>query len=322
MARIRAIVFLILAGAVTPKAVGQPTIDELARLYDYDATQPLDVQQKLIQDRDGVRIYDVTYASPKGGRAMAYLVMPAARGSYAGIVFGHWGLGTRTEFLPEAQQYARAGAVCLLVDYPWDRPEPWRKRLRQVEDPQADHEAYVQAVIDIRRGADLLAARGDVDAKRLAYVGHSYGAQWGAVLSAVEPRLKCAALVGGTPDAAAIWRDSNDPGIIEWRANVPKDKQEAYLKACERTDAIRYVGHARCPLLLQFANFERYFDKPAMDRYAATAPAGKTVKWYDTGHELNDPQALHDRAEWLSERVGLTAPARDGAGTSGAGRVQ
>jgi hypothetical protein len=92
---------------------GDADIDQLKRLYDYDVTQPLDVQQKLIQDRDGVQVYDLTYASPKGGR-------------------------------------------------------------------------------------------------------------------------------------------------------------------------------------------------PAMDRYAAAAPAAKTVKWYDTGHELNDPQALRDRAEWLRERVGLS----------------
>src|SRR5205085_7976934 len=118
----------------------------------------------------------------------------------------------------------------------------------------------------------LLGARADVDANRLAYVGHSYGAQWGAILSAVEPRLKGAALIGGTPDAAAIWRDSDDPGIIEWRANVPHDKQEAYILSSRRTDAIRYVPHARCPLLFQFANFDRHFDRAAMQRYADAAP--------------------------------------------------
>ena len=288
----------------------ESAIQELRRLYDYDASQPLDVQEKLVQERDGVKLYDVTYASPRGGRVSAYLVVPVSKGPHAGIVFGHWGQGVRTEFLPEAVLYARAGAVSLLPDYPWDRPAPWRKRLKQVEDPESDHRTYVQAVIDLRRGIDLLAARPDVDRQRLAYVGHSYGAQWGAVLSALEPRLKGAALVGGTPDSASIWRDSDDPGIVEWRANVPKDKQEAYLKAMRPTEAVRYVPHARCPLLFQFATFERYFNKPAMERYAAAANGPKVVKWYDTGHELNDPRALRDRARWLVERVGL-APLAD-----------
>jgi cephalosporin-C deacetylase-like acetyl esterase len=44
----------------------------------------------------------------------------------------------------------------------------------------------IQAVVDLRRGIDLLLARSDVDPKRLAYVGHSYGAQWGSILSALR----------------------------------------------------------------------------------------------------------------------------------------
>ena len=42
-----------------------------------------------------------------------------------------------------------------------------------------------------------------------------------------------------------------------------------------------------------------------MERYAAAATGAKTVKWYDAGHDLNDPQALIDRAAWLKKRVGL-----------------
>src|SRR5207237_6237157 len=130
----------------------------------------------------------VSYASPAGGRVTAHLVAPAGGNRNAGLVFGHWGPGVRSEFLPEAIRYASTGAVSLLVDYPWDRRPPWRRPLKQVEDPESDLHAYVQAVVDIRRGFDLLGARADVDANRLAYVGHSYGAQWGAILSAVEPR--------------------------------------------------------------------------------------------------------------------------------------
>jgi hypothetical protein len=92
---------------------------------------------------------------------------------------------------------------------------------------------------------------------------------------------------------------------VEYRATIPKEKQEAYLKASERTAAVRYVPHAAAPLLFQFARYERYFDKAAMDRYAKAAREPKEVKWYDTGHELNDPQALLDRAAWLREKVGL-----------------
>jgi hypothetical protein len=71
-------------------------------------------------------------------------------------------------------------------------------------------------------------------------------------------------------------------------------------------DAIRYIPHAApVPLLFQFATHERYFNEAAMKRYAQAASEPKVVKWYDTGHELNDFQALIDRAEWLQKQIGI-----------------
>ena len=42
-----------------------------------------------------------------------------------------------------------------------------------------------------------------------------------------------------------------------------------------------------------------------MERYAEAATGPKAVKWYDTGHDLNDVKALLDRAGWLRGRVEL-----------------
>src|SRR5262249_34634403 len=86
-------------------------IAEVKRQFDYDAKEALEVKATLLYERDGAKVYDVTYASPKGGRVTAYLVTPVVAGPHAGIVFGHWGPGDRTEFLPEAKLYAAAGAV-------------------------------------------------------------------------------------------------------------------------------------------------------------------------------------------------------------------
>lgn len=96
-------------------------------LFDYDSSQPLDIQDKVIQETGDFTIHDITYVSPKGGRVPAYLVVPKGKGPFAAVLFGHYGLGTRSEFIPEAKLYAKAGAVSLIPDYPWDRPEPWHK---------------------------------------------------------------------------------------------------------------------------------------------------------------------------------------------------
>jgi hypothetical protein len=90
------------------------------------------------------------------------------------------------------------------------------------------------------------------------------------------------------------------------RATLPKGQLETYLKVLEDVNAINYVRYGQpVPLLLQFANFEQYFDRASMDRYAAAATEPKTVLFYDSAHELNDRQALKDRADWLAKQLAL-----------------
>jgi poly(3-hydroxybutyrate) depolymerase len=92
---------------------------------------------------------------------------------------------------------ARWSPLFIIPDYPWDRPEPWHKSVDRFDKPEQDREAYVQTVADLRRSIDMLLARNDVDPKRLAYVGHSYGAQWGSILAAVDKRMKAAVRMAG-----------------------------------------------------------------------------------------------------------------------------
>jgi hypothetical protein len=71
-------------------------------------------------------------------------------------------------------------------------------------------------------------------------------------------------------------------------------------------DAVQFVGHAApIPLLLQFAKYEQYFGKDSMDHYVSAAGDPKKAIYYDTGHDLNDPQALEDRYDWLAKYIGL-----------------
>lgn len=64
----------------------------------------------------------------KGGRVPAYLVVPEGKGQFAAVEFVHWGQGDRTEFLNEAFLYAKGGAISLLIDAPFNRPD-WPSRI-------------------------------------------------------------------------------------------------------------------------------------------------------------------------------------------------
>jgi len=64
------------------------SINDLRRMFDYDQNAPLDVREVGVINRNGLRIHDITYASPKSGRVTACLVAPTGRGRFAGVVFG------------------------------------------------------------------------------------------------------------------------------------------------------------------------------------------------------------------------------------------
>src|SRR6266851_2112700 len=144
---------------------------ELLRHFDYDRHAPLGLKQITVQHREHADVYDITYASPKGGVVPAYLVVPKGRGRFAAVVWGHWywdnsSMRNRRQFLDEAIVLAQAGVVSLLTDGPIARPGHVESK-----EPLNDRDTtdLVQQVVDMRRGVDLLLARRDVDPKRIAY---------------------------------------------------------------------------------------------------------------------------------------------------------
>ena len=100
---------------------------ELLHHFDYDQKAPLDVQELGVEHRGSVTIHNISYASPKGGRVPAFLVVPSGSGPFAGVIWGHWyqegsPLLNRKEFLEEAVVLASSGVVSLLTDGPIARP--------------------------------------------------------------------------------------------------------------------------------------------------------------------------------------------------------
>src|SRR5262245_31886330 len=121
---------------LSPSLVAQSDTPLLEH-WRYDAKAPLMVKQNNLPERDGVKIYDISYASPVGDRAnavgpnggvvTAYLVVPTRSGPYPAVIYGHWCMPgsekkNRTEFLEEAIVLARAGVVALLPDHVMVRP--------------------------------------------------------------------------------------------------------------------------------------------------------------------------------------------------------
>jgi len=67
--------FLITAWLLVVPLLRAQDADSVSRL-DYDHSAALDVKDTSVHKKGDVSVHDISYASPKGGRVPAYLVVP------------------------------------------------------------------------------------------------------------------------------------------------------------------------------------------------------------------------------------------------------
>jgi len=276
----------------------------LGNHFDYDKNAPLDIKTIGSEKRGDVTVYDITYASPKGGVVPAYLVVPKGKGPFAAIVWGHWywtnsPMFNRKQFLDEAVALAPAGVVSLLTDGPNARPGyvPDRTPLndKQITD-------RIQAVIDMRRGIDLLLARKDVDPKRLAFVGHSYNAATGAFLSGIDRRAKAYVLMAG---ALSDELDMKTPEFEAFRQRMGPEKVDAFVAKYPWMDQGKYLAQAAPAFVfMQFATQEDFLKPPHVLQYDRVVSKPNMLKVYEAPHSLN-AAATRDRIQFLTEQLKL-----------------
>ena len=271
-------------------------------MFDYDQRAPLNIEEAAVEERDGAHVCDISYRSANNMRVAAYLVVPHEEGSHAGIIFLHGGEQDRSDFLDEALSLAKACAVSLLID------EPTVRQMPHFTEPEADRVRFIQTVINVRRGVDLLTSRPEVDAGRIGYMGLSFGAWMGGVLAGVEKRIKAYVLIAGTPSMTGIWRSSQHAVVQDVRRSLTKEQLDRYIEATSPLDAIHHIGRAApSALFFQFARCDEVISAEAALRYSEAASHPKLTRWYDAGHQdiFIKSEALRDRAAWLSQQIGL-----------------
>ena len=293
------IVFVLLSG--TTLCAQDP---ELLRHFEYDQAAPIDLKIVGTQKRRDVTVYDISYGSPKGGVVPAYLVVPSGKGPFAAVIWGHWywrnsDMRNRKQFLDEAVALAPTGVVSLLTDGPVARPGYVSNDTPLNEQQVAE---LMQQVLDMRRGVDLLVARKDVDPKRLAYVGHSYNASVGAILSGVERRFKAFVLMAGTMSDEV---DVKSGAYDDFRKQVGPEKFDAFMAKYGYLDQGKYVSHAAPAFVfLQYATQENFMTPMRAREYEKVVSEPKRFKLYEAPHALN-AEARRDRLAFLAEQLKL-----------------
>ena len=277
------------AAVSTSPATVEP---ELLSQFDYDSSAPLDVKEVKSEVKDGAVVHDITYAGPEG-RIDAFLVTPQGDGPYPAVEFMPGAPGAKYTFYTEAIELAKAGVVSLLPNPPYARPP--------IEDvvvfEPSDKDGIVQEVKEMRRGIDVLVSRPEVDPSRLGYVGFSWGASLGGILSAVERRVHSFVLMSLVPHLSADMRKLAEEQGVE-------GDLAAYEEAMQPIDAINYLPHAAPSAVFMQAGEQDTRPSPedTQEAFAATSDP-KKLQMYDTEHDLN-AQAKADARAWLIEQLG------------------
>jgi dienelactone hydrolase len=255
----------------------------------------------------GATIEDITYPGPDGAPVAAFLVRPDPTPGVApsgpGILAWHWldaeaPDGDRTQFLDEARVWAASGVTSLLPQgrFPW---------LDDPTDSRSDRAAILAEVGRLRAGLDLLATRPEVDANRLAVVGHDFGGMLATVAATAETRLAALVVVAATPR----WGDWFLPF---WP--IAGDRLD-YLRELRDLDPVACIGRAGpAEVLLQYGRCDYYIALMAGRELQRAAPEGTTLLAYDAEHDMRLPEIRADRLGFLRRVLGLGDAAPTDAG--------
>ncbi len=241
----------------------------------------------------GVHAEDVVFDAPSGAKVTGELVRGLGKGPHPGVLFVHW-LGdpkttNHTEFEPDAVALARKGVTSLMVDTAWARPG-WFDTVGKSAD--ADVAQAREQLAELRRALDMLQLQG-VDPARIAYVGHDFGAMFGALLAGMDGRPRVFVLMAGAPT------------MSQWYLlGKTHPDRTAYVAALDALDIRKSLqaSHAR-GFLFQFASRDHYVKREDAAGFFEAAPLPRGLFTYDADHDLETPQAHADRLAWLTEQL-------------------
>jgi cephalosporin-C deacetylase-like acetyl esterase len=139
----------------------------------------------------------------------------------------------------------------------------------------------IKVVKDFKRSLDYLETREEIDISKLAYYGYSWGGNMGAIIPAVEDRLKASILSLG--------------GI-----------RQVYFR--QEADPVNYVTRVKIPTLMLNGKYDTlsHYEtsvKPMFD-LLGTSEENKYLKTYETDHFIPRNELIKESLAWLDKYLG------------------
>lgn len=290
---------------------------------------PFDYQMKLLAQRDGFRVYRVTYPSPvvtpdkRNNTIHANLYLPdnIAPGSSKrpGVITLHILNGFMLPTDLACSLLAMRGIPAIMPTLPYynerAKAEGWEAMLR---DPKLFLAMLLQSTEDIRRTADLLASRSEVDPQRIGISGASLGSIVAATAACKEPRFYRTALFLSGGDLMKILPyASYTRGLSERFRQLPSEERvdiEARVNAIDPVQlapALRERAQQGRVLMVNVTEDE-IIPRASTERLATALGIADRVVWLQ-GHTHDTfisaiPQSLRLVTEFFAQDLPADAP--------------
>jgi eukaryotic-like serine/threonine-protein kinase len=256
------------------------------RLYDYDRT-PLraEVEERDTNAADWVReriSFDAAYGHE---RVIAYLFLPKrGHAPYQTLVYfpGSFAIFARSLVSADLATFdfiLKSGRALMAPVYKstYERRHDLPSHIPNVTNLYKDH--VIMWAKDLRRSTDYLETRPDINTKKLAYYGVSWGGSLGGLMPAVEPRFRAVVLY-----------------IAGLRFQKPQPE----------VDPFNFLPHIKMPVLMLNGRYDQYFplETSARPMFRWLGPAQKRQVISDDGHIVPRLQLIKETLDWLDRYLG------------------
>ena len=278
-------------GKVTFKPVDdQAAVAERYRLGPTEFTFELKPKRELVVS--GIDIYELTFPSPvktkypENNTVHADYFLPKGKGPFPGVIILDILDGSQVVSRGIATVLAANGIAGLCVQMPYYGPRrPAEAKVRLLS-PDVNHtmDAIRQTVLDNRCAAAWLAARPEIDPKKLGIHGTSLGSFMAALTAEAEPRLKNVSLMlGGGGLVDAYWDHPKAKPILTLLTAIGADK-ELVKKVVAPADPITYAANLKDRHLLMISASKDEVVPPAAAKALWAATGKQEIVWLNTTH--------------------------------------
>jgi dienelactone hydrolase len=295
------------SGAVRDLMKEKPVSDEIftvyRRLFDYD---PRDLQTR-VEARDETNLdwirERVSFTAAYGDeRVIAQVFLPrSGRPPFQTVVYFPGSSAITAGPSDEVGQrpafkllvhFLKAGRAVLYPVYKGThersggRPAYYRALHASGSPTQELVDYQVTIVRDVRRALDCLASRSDLDSRRVAFQGLSWGGWVAPMVLAVESRFAAAIVVlGGLPNRAR-----------------PRPE----------VDPLNYAPHVKLPVLMLNGRYDLVFPlessvRPLFERIGSS-PGDKVLRVYESDHTIPRAELIRESLAWLDKYLGPVEP--------------